>query len=72
MMETTGDFIGDFALLGDEDWGASVMLGVENIDVEVVAAHDHFVVCLELVDKPVCCTRGTYMRCMCKCVYCKD
>ena len=32
-----GDFIGDFALLGNEDWGASTMLGLPGIDLEVVA-----------------------------------
>ena len=43
-----GDFIGDFALLGDEDWGASTMLGLPGIDLEVVASAQHFVVVLML------------------------
>ena len=43
-----GDFIGEMALLGFEDWGESILLGVSDIDIEVAASHDDFAVCLIL------------------------
>ena len=43
-----GEFIGEMALLGFEDWGESVLLGVADIDIEVAACKDSFAVCLTL------------------------
>ena len=43
-----GQFIGEMALLGFEDWGESVLLGVADIDIEVAATKDSFAVCLTL------------------------
>jgi len=34
--------------VGDKDWGASSLLGVQGVDIEVIACSEHFVVCLEL------------------------
>ena len=34
---THGDFIGEMALLGFEDWGESLYLGVREIEVELAA-----------------------------------
>ena len=46
-----GDFIGDFALLGDQEWGSSTMIGMRDINVEVRAHPNKFAVCLSL-DQP--------------------
>jgi CRP-like cAMP-binding protein len=43
-----GDFIGEFAILGDTNWGSSVMIGVEDVEVEVVVGSNCFCVCLAL------------------------
>lgn len=43
-----GDFLGDFALLGDEDWGSSTLISVRHVNVEVFTGAENFVVCLVL------------------------
>ena len=43
-----GDFIGDFALLGVEDWGASTLISVRHVNIEVWTGPENFVVCLVL------------------------
>ena len=43
-----GDFIGDFALLGDRDWGSSSLINVPFISIEAYTAIDTFAVCLVL------------------------
>ena len=43
-----GDFIGDFALLGVEDWGASTLISVHHVNIEVWTGPENFVVCLVL------------------------
>eukprot|EP00802_Teleaulax_amphioxeia_P010134 Tamp_10159.p1 GENE.Tamp_10159~~Tamp_10159.p1 ORF type:complete len:600 (+),score=124.83 Tamp_10159:229-2028(+) len=45
---TTGDFVGEFAILGDTNWGSSMAIGVENCDVEMAVCNNNFVVCMEL------------------------
>ena len=43
-----GDFIGDFALLGNRDWGSSSLINVPFISIEAYTAIDTFAVCLVL------------------------
>jgi len=43
-----GDFIGDFALLGDLDWGSSTLINRPNCNIEASSNPENFVVCLEL------------------------
>jgi len=43
-----GDFIGEYALIGEKNWGASSLLGVQGVDIEAIACSEHFVVCLQL------------------------
>jgi hypothetical protein len=42
--ENQGDFVGEFAILGDTDWGASTLIGVSDVEVEAVANGKYFVV----------------------------
>ena len=44
----TGDFLGDFALLGDLDWGSSTLINRPNCNIEASSNPENFVVCLEL------------------------
>ena len=46
-----GDFLGEYAILGDTDWGASMAIGIEDCDVEMTACAHSFVVCMELEEK---------------------
>ena len=51
VMEITmkqGDYLGEFAILGDQAWGASSTIGMQGSEVEAVASSKHFVVCLVL------------------------
>ena len=32
-----GDHVGEFAILGDTDWGSSLAIGVEDVEIEIVA-----------------------------------
>ena len=34
----SGDFLGDFALLGNTEWGESTMIGVPNVYMEATAS----------------------------------
>ena len=43
-----GDFLGDFALLGDADWGSSTLINVPSINIEAYTIPEHFAVCLVL------------------------
>jgi len=43
-----GDFVGDFALLGDEDWGSSTLISVRDVNIELLTGAENFVVCLVL------------------------
>jgi hypothetical protein len=45
---TAGDFLGDFALLGDNDWGSSILISMPNINLEVFTRPNTFAVCLIL------------------------
>ena len=48
---TDGDFLGEYAILGDTDWGASMAIGIEDCDVEMTACAHTFVVCMELEEE---------------------
>ena len=41
---SVGDFVGEFAILGDRKWGASMAIGIEDSDVEMTACTYNFVV----------------------------
>lgn len=41
-----GDFIGDFSLLGDMEWGSSTMIGMPEVLIEAEVAGMVFVVCV--------------------------
>ena len=43
-----GDFLGDFALLGEKDWGSSTLINVPNVQIEAYTMPERFVVCLVL------------------------
>ena len=46
----SGGFIGDFALLGDTEWGSSTLIGMPDVLIEAVVAGMVFLVCV-VVDK---------------------
>ena len=43
-----GDFLGDFALLGDPDWGSSTLINLPLINLEASTSPHNFAVCLIL------------------------
>jgi len=46
-----GGFLGEFAILGDQDWGSSIAVGIEDCVIEMAACNHTFVVCMELEAK---------------------
>jgi len=41
-----GEYLGEFGILGERDWGASSLIGIQDVEVEAIANSKTFVVCL--------------------------